>query len=43
MAALGEALVVQSAQPRDLAALAFVVSLFAILLVVSLMVGTPVR
>ena len=43
MAALGEALVVQSAQPRDLAALVFVVSLFAILLVVSLMVGSPAR
>jgi hypothetical protein len=39
---LGEAFV-QSAQPRDLAALAFVVSLFAILLVVSLMVGSPAR
>jgi hypothetical protein len=41
-AALGEAFV-QSAQPRDLAALVFVVSLFAILLVVSLMVGSPAR
>ena len=34
---------VQSAQPRDLAALAFVVSLFAVLLVVSLVVGAPAR
>jgi hypothetical protein len=39
---LGEAFV-QSAQPRDLAALAFVVSLFAVLLVVSLVVGAPAR
>jgi hypothetical protein len=35
--------VVQSTQPRDLAALFFVVGLFAILLVVSLMVGSPAR
>jgi hypothetical protein len=38
--ASGETLV-QSTQPRDLAALAFVVGLFAVLLVVSLMVGAP--
>jgi hypothetical protein len=39
---LGEAFV-QSAQPRDFAALAFVVSIFVVLLVVSLMVGSPAR
>ena len=33
----------QSTQPRDLAALAFVVSIFVVLLVVSLMVGSPIR
>lgn len=33
----------QSAQPRDLGALALVVGVFLILFVVSLMLGTPVR
>jgi hypothetical protein len=40
--ALGEALV-QSTQPRDVAALIFVIGLFAILLVVSLTIGSPTR
>jgi len=40
--ALGEALV-QSTQPRDVAALIFVIGLFAILLVVSLTIGSPAR
>ena len=31
----------QSAQPRDLAALLFVVALFAVLLVMSLVIGQP--
>ena len=31
----------QSARPRDLGALALVIGLFAILLIVTLMVGTP--
>jgi hypothetical protein len=39
---LGEAFV-QSTQPRDLAALVFVVGLFAVLLVVTLTIGSPVR
>jgi hypothetical protein len=34
---------VQSTQPRDLAALIFVVGLFAVLLVVTLTIGSPVR
>jgi hypothetical protein len=34
---------VQSTQPRDLAALIFVVGLFAVLLVVTLMIGSPAR
>jgi hypothetical protein len=34
---------VQSTQPRDLAALVFVVGLFAVLLVVTLMIGAPAR
>jgi hypothetical protein len=33
----------QSAQPRDLGALALVVGVFLILFVVSLMLGTPIR
>ena len=33
----------QSAQPRDLGALALVVGVFLVLFVVSLMLGTPVR
>jgi len=33
----------QSAQPRDLAALVLVIGLFLILFVVSLTVGTPIR
>ncbi len=33
----------QSAQPRDLGALALVVGMFLILFVVSLMLGAPVR
>jgi len=33
----------QSAQPRDLGALALVVGVFLILFVVSLMLGSPVR
>jgi hypothetical protein len=40
--ALGEANV-QSTQPRDVAALVFVIGLFAVLLVVSLTVGSPTR
>jgi hypothetical protein len=40
--ALGEA-IVQSTQPRDVAALVFVIGLFAVLLVVSLTVGSPAR
>jgi hypothetical protein len=40
--ALGEANV-QSTQPRDLAALVFVIGLFAVLLVVTLTIGSPVR
>jgi len=39
---LGEANV-QSTQPRDVAALIFVIGLFAILLVVSLTIGSPTR
>jgi hypothetical protein len=38
----GEA-IVQSTQPRDLAALIFVIGLFAVLLVVTLTIGSPVR
>jgi hypothetical protein len=34
---------VQSTQPRDLAALIFVVGLFAVLFVVTLMIGSPAR
>jgi len=34
---------VQTAQPRDVAALALVVGLFLILFVVSVMLGTPTR
>jgi hypothetical protein len=34
---------VQSAQPRDLAALVLVVGLFAVLLVVTVLVGGPPR
>ena len=34
---------VQSTQPRDLAALIFVIGLFAVLFVVSLTIGTPTR
>jgi hypothetical protein len=34
---------VQSTQPRDLAALIFVIGLFAVLLVVTLMIGAPTR
>jgi hypothetical protein len=34
---------VQSTQPRDLAALVFVIGLFAVLLVVTVMIGSPVR
>jgi hypothetical protein len=34
---------VQSTQPRDLAALVFVIGLFAVLLVVTLTIGSPVR
>jgi hypothetical protein len=34
---------VQSTQPRDVAALIFVIGLFAVLLIVSLTVGSPVR
>ena len=34
---------VQSTQPRDLAALIFVIGLFAVLLVVSLTIGSPTR
>jgi hypothetical protein len=37
---LGEA-IVQSTQPRDVAALIFVIGLFAVLLVVSLTIGAP--
>jgi hypothetical protein len=33
----------QSAQPRDLGALALVVGVFLVLFVVSLMLGTPIR
>jgi hypothetical protein len=33
----------QSAQPRDLGALALVVGVFLVLFVVSLMLGAPVR
>ena len=33
----------QSAQPRDLGALALVVGVFLVLVVVTLMLGTPVR
>ena len=40
--ALGAA-AVQSTQPRDLAALIFVVGLFGVLLVVTLMIGAPAR
>jgi hypothetical protein len=39
---LGEA-IVQSTQPRDLAALIFVIGLFAVLLVVTLAIGAPAR
>ena len=42
MEPLGEANV-QSTQPRDVAALVFVIGLFAVLLVVSLTVGSPTR
>lgn len=35
--------IVQSAHPRDVAALALVVGLFVILFVVSVMLGTPLR
>jgi hypothetical protein len=34
---------VQSTQPRDLAALVFVIGLFAVLLVVTLTLGSPAR
>jgi hypothetical protein len=34
---------VQSTQPRDIAALMFVIGLFAVLLVVSLTIGSPAR
>jgi hypothetical protein len=34
---------VQSTQPRDLAALIFVIGLFAVLLVVTLTIGAPTR
>jgi tetrahydromethanopterin S-methyltransferase subunit G len=34
---------VQSAQPRDIGALALVVGLFLILFIVSLMLGSPAR
>jgi hypothetical protein len=34
---------VQSTQPRDLAALIFVIGLFAVLLIVTLTIGSPVR
>lgn len=40
--ALGRGLM-QSAQPRDLGALALVVGVFLVLFVVTLMLGTPVR
>lgn len=33
----------QSAQPRDLAALVLVIGLFLVLFVVSLLLGSPVR
>jgi hypothetical protein len=35
--------IVQTAQPRDVAALALVVGMFLILFIVSLMLGTPAR
>jgi len=34
---------VQTAQPRDVAALALVVGLFMVLFIVSVMLGTPTR
>jgi hypothetical protein len=40
---LGEAQHLQSAQPRDVGALALVVGLFLILFVVSVMIGAPIR
>jgi hypothetical protein len=35
--------IVQTAQPRDVAALALVVGMFLILFIVSLMLGAPAR
>jgi hypothetical protein len=40
---LGETALVQSTQPRDLAALLFVIALFLVLFVVSIAVGQPPR
>jgi hypothetical protein len=40
---LGEARSLQSAQPRDIGVLAFVVGLFLILFVVTVMLGSPAR
>jgi len=40
---LGGGAFVQSAQPRDMGALALVVGVFLILFVVSVMFGSPVR
>jgi len=41
--ALGETALVQSTQPRDLAALLFVIALFLVLFVVSVAMGQPPR
>jgi hypothetical protein len=35
--------IVQTAQPRDVAALALVVGLFLVLLIVAVMLGSPMR
>lgn len=41
--ALGEAYSMQTAQPRDIGALALVVGVFVVLFVLSLMLGSPTR
>jgi hypothetical protein len=39
----GEAVVMQTTQPRDIGALALVVALFVVLFVLSILLGTPPR
>ena len=42
MTGLGEFAIVQTTQPRDLAALLFVIALFLVLLVISAALGRPI-